>query len=165
MSAAHRYVAYTSDIGESFRPVSHPRIVTAAYGISWLYLGGDVLNEGYKAYISNQATLRGGLPVTEVPALLKPVHAIHTRRDISPPMNIQPTNKPAGTANSIPESKKMVATAGEPQPSNQLQPVGGVPFLEDYKTVMVQRAVFQSLASMALPAFTIHSVFLTFSPQ
>ena len=30
--------------------------------------------------------------------------------------------------------------------------------LEDYRTVMVQRGIFQSLASMGLPAFTIHSV-------
>ncbi|KAJ4225596.1 hypothetical protein FSOLCH5_006115 [Fusarium solani] len=30
--------------------------------------------------------------------------------------------------------------------------------LEDYRTVMVQRAIFQSVASMGLPAFTIHSV-------
>lgn len=33
-----------------------------------------------------------------------------------------------------------------------------VPPLENYKTVMAQRAIFQSLASMGLPAFTIHSV-------
>lgn len=30
--------------------------------------------------------------------------------------------------------------------------------LEDYRTVMVQRAVFQGIASMGLPAFTIHSI-------
>lgn len=35
---------------------------------------------------------------------------------------------------------------------------GKVAPLEDYRAVMVQRAVFQSLASMALPAFTIHSI-------
>jgi fission process protein 1 len=33
-----------------------------------------------------------------------------------------------------------------------------VPPLEDWRTVMVQRGIFQSLASMGLPAFTIHSV-------
>jgi hypothetical protein len=32
----------TSDVGEAFRPVVSPRIVTAAYGISWLYLAGSV---------------------------------------------------------------------------------------------------------------------------
>ena len=36
--------------------------------------------------------------------------------------------------------------------------IGHVPLLEDYRSVMAQRAVFQSLASMGLPAFTIHSI-------
>ena len=36
--------------------------------------------------------------------------------------------------------------------------IGKVPALEDWKTVVAQRAVFQSIASMALPAFTIHSI-------
>jgi fission process protein 1 len=35
---------------------------------------------------------------------------------------------------------------------------GVVAPLEDYRTVMLQRGIFQSLASMGLPAFTIHSV-------
>lgn len=35
---------------------------------------------------------------------------------------------------------------------------GKVVPLEDYRTVMVQRAIFQGLASMGLPAFTIHSI-------
>lgn len=44
-----RYVAYTSDIGEAFRPVVPPSIVTAGYAVSWAYLIGDVGYEGYKA--------------------------------------------------------------------------------------------------------------------
>ena len=36
--------------------------------------------------------------------------------------------------------------------------VGHVPAIDDYRAVMAQRAVFQSLASMGLPAFTIHSI-------
>lgn len=47
---------------------------------------------------------------------------------------------------------------GSKDDSHLLRPIGKVGFLEDYRTVMVQRAVFQVLASMALPAFTIHSV-------
>ena len=35
---------------------------------------------------------------------------------------------------------------------------GHVPMIEDYRAVMAQRAVFQSVASMGLPAFTIHSI-------
>jgi fission process protein 1 len=38
-----------SDVGESFRPIVHPRIVQACYGISWIYILGDVGFETYKA--------------------------------------------------------------------------------------------------------------------
>lgn len=133
MSAAHRYVAYTSDIGESFRPVAHPVLIRSAYGISWLYLTGDVAHEGYKAYIANQAMLRGGHKISSIPDFLRP-------------------NEPS-TATT---AKNEVVKKDEDR--NVLKPVGKVGFLEDYRTVMVQRAVFQGLASMGLPAFTIHSV-------
>ncbi|KAL7410910.1 mitochondrial 18 KDa protein-domain-containing protein [Mrakia frigida] len=49
LRASSRYVAYTSDIGESFRPVVPPWVVTAGYGVSWAYLIGDVSYETYKA--------------------------------------------------------------------------------------------------------------------
>ncbi|OCH95978.1 hypothetical protein OBBRIDRAFT_744621 [Obba rivulosa] len=93
VQAGHRYVAYTSDIGEAFRPVVPPAVVKAAYSISWLYLAGDV---GYEVY---KARRRGPTPL----------EAAH----FSEPTRIA-----------------MVA---------------------------VKRAVFQSIASMALPAFTIHT--------
>ncbi|KAK0293357.1 hypothetical protein LTR91_003600 [Friedmanniomyces endolithicus] len=67
--SAHRYVAYTSDIGESFRPIAHPGMVRVAYGVSWAYLVGDVGYEGYKAYNRNQAVLHPTEVATEgVPA-------------------------------------------------------------------------------------------------
>ncbi|SGY16031.1 BQ5605_C012g06738 [Microbotryum silenes-dioicae] len=44
-----RYLAYTSDVGESVRPIVNPKMVTGAYGVSWAYLVGDVAYEGYKA--------------------------------------------------------------------------------------------------------------------
>ena len=118
--SAHRYVAYTSDIGESFRPVAHPNIVRGAYAISWAYILGDVSHEGYKAYWQNQRTRNPELQLTQ-------------------------------------HQKKSSGIAFEPTAPGQVQP-GVVPPLEDYRTVMAQRAIFQSLASMGLPAFTIHSV-------
>ncbi|GAA5809380.1 hypothetical protein MFLAVUS_002788 [Mucor flavus] len=83
--ASTRYLAYTSDVGEAFRPIVPPFIVTAAYGISWLYLGLDVSYEGYKS-----------------------VHAGMDNASIA--------------------------------------------------TTVVKRGVFQSLASMAFPMMTIHSI-------
>ncbi|KAG6880406.1 hypothetical protein C0992_000008 [Termitomyces sp. T32_za158] len=91
--AATRYIAYTSDIGEAFRPVVPPWVVTAAYGVSWLYLAGDVGYESYKVH------RRGPSPIEAV--------------NFSEPTRI-------GIA-------------------------------------AVQRATFQSIASMALPALTIHT--------
>lgn len=108
MISAQRYVAYTSDIGESFRPVAHPNWVRAAYGISWAYLAGDVSHEGYKAYVRNQRIL-------------------HPEAD--------PT-----------------------APAGEVKPPGTIPAIDDYRARMAERAVFQSIASMGLPAFTIHSI-------
>ena len=119
MLSAHRYVAYTSDIGESFRPVAHPWLVRSAYGISWAYILGDVSYEGYKAYWQNQRKLNPQLVLTD----------------------------------------KQQRATGLPGPVDATDaPPGVVAPLEDYRTVMVQRGIFQSLASMGLPAFTIHSV-------
>jgi len=89
MMAASRYTAYMSDVGESFRPVAHPRIVRAAYGVSWTYIVGDVVYESYRC--------RKRHPV----------------------------------------------------------PIG---LGDDYRFVFVKRAAFQTVASMALPALTIHSI-------
>lgn len=111
MLSAQRYVAYTSDIGESFRPVAHPWLVRSAYGISWAYLIGDVSHEGYKAYMRNQR-LRGRINDEHMNAT-----------------TVQEVAKPAH-----------------------------IPAIEDYRSIMAQRAVFQSIASMGLPAFTIHSI-------
>ncbi|KAF8204886.1 mitochondrial 18 KDa protein-domain-containing protein [Pholiota molesta] len=91
--AASRYVAYTSDVGEAFRPVVPPWVVTAAYGISWLYLSGDVAYDSYKSYH------RGPTPIE---------------------------------AANFSEPTRIAISA-------------------------VQRATFQSIASMALPALTIHT--------
>ena len=105
--AAQRYVAYTSDIGESFRPIAHPNLVRGAYAVSWAYIGGDVFYEGYKAYLRQK-------------------QAMETRTDESlPPIAALPRKIPA---------------------------------IDDYKAVAVKRAVFQSIASMGLPAFTIHTI-------
>lgn len=94
LRAAHRYVAYTSDVGEAFRPIVPPAVVRAAYGISWLYLSADVSYEAYKAHRRGPS----------------PMEAAH--------------------------------------------------FSEQTRVglVAVKRAAFQSVASMALPAFTIHTI-------
>jgi fission process protein 1 len=143
MMSAHRYVAYTSDIGESFRPVAHPYWVRGAYAVSWIYLTGDVAHEGYKAYLKNQRVLHPEL---------------HTEHDT-------PTKEEAGKklvgavqnmAKGLTWSEKSGAE-GTSLTGGQVVP-GRVSAIEDYRTVIAQRAIFQGLASMGLPAFTIHSI-------
>jgi mitochondrial fission process protein 1 len=127
MLSAHRYVAYTSDIGESFRPVAHPFLVRGAYGISWAYILGDVSYEGYKAYWQNQRKLNPSLELSE-----------HQQKATG--LNNDSTSAPPPKAGAL----------GVRQPT--------IAPLEDWRTVMLQRGIFQSVASMGLPAFTIHSV-------
>lgn len=139
--SAHRYVAYTSDIGESFRPVAHPWIVRSAYGISWAYLLGDVSHEGYKAYLRNRR------------ALAPPGEAYRDASEIPRDQVI----RGMATGNL---GRPLTASGkdGEPKDSLTPWPTTEISLAEDYRMVMAKRAVFQGLASMGLPAFTIHSV-------
>ncbi|KAG5352536.1 hypothetical protein C0989_001849 [Termitomyces sp. Mn162] len=100
----------TSDIGEAFRPVVPPWVVTAAYGVSWLYLAGYAY-----AIIDDDWNL------------------IELRSDVGY------------------ESYK----AHRRGPS----PIEAANFSEPTRIgiAAVQRATFQSIASMALPALTIHT--------
>ncbi|CAK7228198.1 hypothetical protein SBRCBS47491_006823 [Sporothrix bragantina] len=140
--SAHRYVAYTSDIGESFRPVAHPYLVRSAYGISWAYILGDVGYEGYKAYLHNQRTLNPNFQLSE------------RQKRIA---GVQETEDPFQM--STDKSSRDGKTKAGPIDPPVFEAVPGVVTpLEDYRTVMAQRAIFQSIASMGLPAFTIHSV-------
>eukprot|EP00808_Paulinella_micropora_P009202 g5178.t1 len=47
---ATRYLAFTSDFAEAFRPIAHPALVTAGYGVSWLYCFCDVAWNTKKAH-------------------------------------------------------------------------------------------------------------------
>jgi fission process protein 1 len=127
--SAHRYVAYTSDIGESFRPIAHPIAVKAAYGVSWTYLIGDVGWEGYKAYLRNQRSL-----------------------------NPEKVDGSKDTGSEDVSESRSLATGITGDSVTRQNPDGRVVPIEDYRAVMAQRAVFQGLASMGLPAFTIHSI-------
>lgn len=134
--SAHRYVAYTSDIGESFRPIAHPIAIRAAYGVSWAYLIGDVGNEGYKAYLRNQRTLKG-----------EEESGAQTAANVVGGDKVQ-----VGESRSLGVGMTADNSVAKPQPEGRVVPI------EDYRAVMAQRAVFQGLASMGLPAFTIHSI-------
>ncbi|KAL3441256.1 mitochondrial 18 KDa protein-domain-containing protein [Aspergillus insuetus] len=141
--SAHRYVAYTSDIGESFRPVAHPWLVRSAYGISWTYLIGDVAHEGYKAYLRNRRVLA------------PPCEAYKDSSDLTHQqivMGMATGNVAGSLTSSSPSSSGGESETLTPWPSTH------IPLIEDYRLIMAKRAVFQSVASMGLPALTIHTV-------
>lgn len=156
MLSAHRYVAYTSDIGESFRPIAHPYLVKGAYAVSWLYLTGDVAHEGYKAYIRNQKVLHPE-KYLDSPAEIN--------RDEKENRDTAASGRATGVVSQVQQlahkatstegiklgGQGSVLTGGEVVP-------GKIPAIEDYRAVMAQRAIFQAVASMGLPAFTIHSI-------
>lgn len=80
-----RYLAYTSDVGEAFRPIVNPKIVTAAYAISWGYVLGDVSYEGYKAYNKGKNNTEISRTVIEralfqsIASMALPAFTIHTQ--------------------------------------------------------------------------------------
>ncbi|CAK7902688.1 hypothetical protein CAAN1_18S01508 [[Candida] anglica] len=115
--ASHRYVAYTSDIGESFRPVAHPNLVKLGYGISWLYILGDVSNAAWNAKMKAEGRYTPGL---------------------------KPWNYPYPDANPV-AGKIYTEIHGDKLVDS------------DWRLVGLKRGIFQSIASMGLPAFTIHS--------
>ncbi|KAI8824111.1 mitochondrial 18 KDa protein-domain-containing protein [Fimicolochytrium jonesii] len=84
-----RYLAYTSDVGEAFRPVVHKNLVNAAYGISFAYVGFDVALEGYKAAQRNADKMEIARVVAErgvfqgLASLLLPALTIHTVVDMT----------------------------------------------------------------------------------
>lgn len=90
--------------------MAHPRLVNTAYGISWLYIAGDVVYEGWRARLKQQGLYHPGL-------------------------------RPWDLVPQVPEEQRLAAAEGA----------------RDWRLVSIERAVFQSIATMGLPAFTIHS--------
>lgn len=45
-----RYLAFSSDVGEAFRPVVSTGMVRLSYGLTWGYVFGDIAYSTYNAY-------------------------------------------------------------------------------------------------------------------
>ena len=102
-----------------------------------MYLIGDVGYEGNKAYRRNQNKLYNSIPQAA------PVSA---------------TNAKTASAASPEPGLAAAAAAVAATSKDEMQIVPRIPPREHYLTVMAERGIFQGLASMGLPAFTIHSV-------
>jgi fission process protein 1 len=49
-----RYIGYSNEIGEAFRPIIPSRIVTYSYILEFVYFISDTIHKGHKAYIENK---------------------------------------------------------------------------------------------------------------
>ncbi|PGH15062.1 hypothetical protein AJ80_05687 [Polytolypa hystricis UAMH7299] len=149
--SARRYIAYTSEIGESFRPVAHPWLVRSAYGISWAYILTDVANEGYKAYLRNRNILA---PASDAYRNATHVTPVEPQLDAVARQKLQQLSTLDSTI-----SEQHPVPWPDPD-ADTLVPwsTRRIPLSEDYRSIMAERGVFQAIASMGLPAFTIHSL-------
>jgi len=50
LTPATRYLAFSSDVGEAFRPVVTKNMVRLSYGLTWGYVFGDIGYSTYNAY-------------------------------------------------------------------------------------------------------------------
>lgn len=79
-----RYVAYSSDVGEAFRPVVSPAVVKGAYVLAWSYVIGDVLYSGYLAHKGGATrkdvaiTVAHAATFQTLASMLIPMFTIHT---------------------------------------------------------------------------------------
>ena len=76
-----RYTAYTSDVGEAFRPVVDVRFVRAGYAVSWTYVLTDVALQTKTAMDHNRDYVRAGLHAAVFQtfgSMLFPAFIIHT---------------------------------------------------------------------------------------
>lgn len=76
-----RYLAFTSDVGEAFRPVAHPGLVRAGYGVSIAYVLGDIAYTVKRAKDADRDYVRAGSEAAVFQffgSLLLPAVIVHT---------------------------------------------------------------------------------------
>ncbi|KAI9003704.1 mitochondrial 18 KDa protein-domain-containing protein [Gaertneriomyces semiglobifer] len=83
-----RYLAYTSDVGEAFRPIISKGLVNAGYAVSFAYVGFDIAFETRKAYLRGASSMELTRTATEratfqgLASLALPAITIHTVVDV-----------------------------------------------------------------------------------
>ena len=79
-----RYLAYSSDVGESVRPLVNKRFVNGAYGVAFVYVGWDIYHQSKKTFDETgdmNATLKTAAETTifqGLASLLIPSVSIHS---------------------------------------------------------------------------------------
>lgn len=141
----HRYVAYASEVGEAHRPVAPQWLVRSAYAVSWAYVLGDVAHEGYKAFLRNRR------------AVIPPGEAYKDARDLEP-AHVLKGMATANIGGSLTEEETQQEQQADVDDPLIPWATKRIPLNDDYRMVMAQRMAFHSIATIGLPALTIHSV-------
>jgi fission process protein 1 len=82
LSGVARYAAFTSDVGEAFRPVVSPKLVKASYAVAWTYVAGDIAYHTHEARTAGRDPVRAAAHATvfQVTAsMLLPTLIIHSQ--------------------------------------------------------------------------------------
>lgn len=168
LAAQSRYVrltAYSSELGEAFRPLTKPSVVRALYAVSWTYVIADVAYAGYnaakqyEALASTTFSTAGPLQELESEAAKYADNALSSIKENLPLENVldAKTLSALSPSEKVELRKRHTQRLAEQGHRAGVDPTKVSEFTHVGMTV-ARQAVFQSIASMALPAFTIHSI-------
>ncbi len=82
LGSSVRYTAYSSDVGEAFRPIAPPIFVKSMYALSFSYVGGEIVYNGYRASEEGRSVERALAHATVfqgLASLAVPFAIIHTQ--------------------------------------------------------------------------------------
>lgn len=133
-----RYSAYSSELGEAFRPMTKPAVVRGLYAISWTWVSGDVAYAGYKAREQYRR-----LAEEEKDPALKAKRLAEEAAEAAKKLAAKAQGKEHHEEHSHHEGGTKISPL-------ELSENGYIAL------VATRRAVLQSLVSMALPAVTVH---------
>lgn len=149
MQSALPYVSHTCTIAENFRSVGRSCLVRGVSAISWAYTAYDVVHEGHQAYLRN------------LDILAPPSKAYKDARYLtSSSVGKQNAIGNAPSSSTLALGNENTGWGDDDSDVDRLEPWPAryIPLADDYRVVMAKRAVFQGIASIVLPTFTIHRV-------
>lgn len=143
--ASEHYWTRTAAAGASTKPILPRSFLRCAIGLTGIYMIADLTNEGIRAYHQNMR------------ALAPPTEAFHDATPLSRPMQAQFNS--GLTASSV-YSPLPASPVLEVENKSSFMPWGAktVPVKDDWRAVVAERAVFQTLSSLVLPAAALTAV-------
>ncbi|CAO1636285.1 unnamed protein product [Jaminaea pallidilutea] len=156
-----RYSAYSSELGEAFRPLTKPIFVRTAYGVSWTYVIGDVGYAGYKAREQHRAlTAEGRDPTLKVKRLAEEAKEATEKaaREAKQAAEVAAAKAKEGKVGDVKAAVTPPSSSHESQHHHGGSKIDPLELGENGYIALVatRRAVLQSIISMLLPAVVVH---------